>query len=100
MPLLGKQIPAVAMFQGGPFGGAPSGAIDVAEFERITSADTAFRRLNWLRNYDVVLRGFHSTSDMQRLWRGAFRGALSYGVPLPSTEVPYARALGIVVDGR
>jgi hypothetical protein len=97
MPLLGKQIDPISMFQGGPFGGAPQGAIDLEAFEKITSADLAFKRLNWLRNYDVVLRGFHAPSDMQRMWRAVFRSSLAYGSPIPTDMIPYARALGVVI---
>lgn len=96
MPLLGSQIQPHEVF-GGPFGGEPTGPIDVHAFSRITSEDMAFKRLNWLRNYEPVLKRWHGDEDMRALWKAAFRGAIGHGVPIPSTLVPYARMLGVVV---
>jgi hypothetical protein len=96
MPLLGRQLLPTDAFIG-PFGGSPTGPIDVESFARITGEDVAFKRLNWLRNYEPVLTRWHGPEDIKRMWVAVFRGALAHGVPLPSGLVSYARMLGVVI---
>lgn len=73
---------------------------DVDWFSDVQSADVARKRLDFLRSpgniYKLREHGFAGPA-LDRMWRAVLRACISYGIPLPTTQIHLAQELGIVV---
>ncbi len=76
------------------------GPMDVDYFCHIPNAEIARRSLAFLRDgsNEIELHKRHVRSDIDRMWKAAFRGCLAHGVELSSNDKQYARMLGVVIS--
>lgn len=97
MPFRGEDIHPAEAFRGTDI----EEKLDVGYFTHITNETVARKALDFLLqpgHISSLIDLGHSSDEISMMWRAAYRGCIQFNVPIPTSRVGHARALGVIVE--